>query len=191
MLQTRNSYSRTRGITLTALFAVLLAIFSLISIPLPFSPVPITLQVFVVFLIINLLGSYYGTLSCLVYLLLGVSGIPVFAGGSAGPGVLFGPLGGYLIAFPVATLLGGRISGKVSTSKITDLIKVSLASAAALLLIYGIGVVWLGEFTKISLSQAIIVGAIPFIPVDAVKAIVAIPIVAFLRGSRRDLPVHK
>jgi len=190
MLQTRKSYSRTRGITLTALFAVLLAIFSLVSIPLPFSPVPITLQVFVVFLIVNLLGSFYGTLACLVYLLLGVSGIPVFAGASGGPGVLFGPLGGYLIAFPVAALLGGIISGKVSASIRADVIRISLASAISLVLIYGIGVAWLSEFTKISLSQAIVAGAIPFIPVDALKAIIAIPIAAFLRGSRRDLPVH-
>jgi biotin transport system substrate-specific component len=191
MLTNVKSYSRTRGITLTALFAVLLAFFSILSIPLPFSVVPITLQVFVVFLIVNLLGSYYGTLACLIYLLMGVSGLPVFAGGSAGPGVLFGPLGGYLMAFPIASLLGGQISGKVSKSKTIDLIRVSLASTISLVMIYAIGVLWLAESTRFSIAHAIIVGALPFVPVDAIKAIIAIPLALFLRRSRHDLPVHK
>src|SRR5579864_6158540 len=122
--KTTPHYSRTRGIALSALFATLLAIFSLISLPLPFSPVPITLQVLVVFLTINLLGPYFGTLACIVYLLFGSIGLPVFAGGTAGPGVLLGPLGGYLFAFPLAALIGGSIVRKRARSKRRDALQV-------------------------------------------------------------------
>jgi len=191
MIQTRDSYSRTRGIALTALFAVLLAIFSVLSIPLPFSPVPITLQVFAVFLIVNLLGSYYGTLACLAYLLMGAVGLPVFAGGTAGPGVIFGPLGGFLVAFPLSALVGGMISGTVAASGRSDAVRVSFASAISIFLIYTIGVVWLAGFARMTLYEAVLLGAIPFVPFDAAKAIIAIPIALFLRRTRNDLPVHR
>ena len=96
----------TRGMILTAMFTAVLAVLSQISIPLP-GGVPITLQTFAVaFLAVNL-GPKYGTLSVLIYLLIGAAGIPVFSGLRGGLDVLFGPTGGYLIGFlPLAFLCG-------------------------------------------------------------------------------------
>ncbi|HZW57076.1 MAG TPA: biotin transporter BioY [Nitrososphaerales archaeon] len=183
-------YPRTKGISLAALFAALLSISSIVSIPIPFSPVPVTLQVLVVFLILALLGPLYGSLSCLVYLALGVMGLPVFAGASAGPGVLVGPLGGYLVSFPVAVFVGGFISRTRLGTKKADSLRVSLAVLTSLATIYAIGVLWLALFLGIGIVSALIVGAIPFIPIDTLKAIMAIPIALRFRWSRMYLPVH-
>jgi biotin transport system substrate-specific component len=182
------TFPKTRGIVLASLFAILLSIFSLISIPL--SPVPITLQVFAVFLIVNLLGSYYGTIACLVYLLLGAIGLPVFAGATGGIAVLFGPLGGFLFSFPLAAFAGGLVSGRVSRSKRADTLLVTLASAMSLLIVYIVGPLWLMYFLHLGLPQAYALGALPFIPLDVAKGLIAIPIAVYFRSTRRDLPVN-
>lgn len=183
-------YPRTRGLALSALFAVLLSAFSLLTVPL--SPVPITLQVFMVFLIVNLLGSYYGTISILLYLLLGAVGIPVFAGFSGGIPVLLGPTGGYLFAFPLCALFGGVISGNVSPSPRKDAVRVIAACAVSLLIIYMLGPLWLWfyEGGKMSPSLALGVGALPFIPFDVAKGVFAVPLSLYFRRTRNDLPVH-
>jgi biotin transport system substrate-specific component len=185
------TYPKTRGIALSALFAVLLSVFSLISIPLPFTVVPVTLQVFMIYLIVNLLGSYYGALSCVFYLLLGAIGLPVFAGGTGGVAVLAGPLGGFLFAFPVSVIFGGMISGKVSSSSKMDAVRVIVASVVSLAIIYIIGPLWLDDITNMGISRAYLLGAVPFIPVDIVKAIFAVPVALYFRRSRNDLPVHR
>jgi biotin transport system substrate-specific component len=182
------TFPKTRGIVLAALFAALLSVFSLITIPL--TPVPVTLQVFMIFLIVNLLGTYYGALSCLIYLLLGAIGIPVFAGATGGISVLIGPLGGFLFSFPLSALIGGLISGKVSRSQKLDVVRVVVASAISLLLIYIIGPLWLGQVLGVSLDKAYVLGALPFIPFDIAKGIVAIPIALYFRKIRSDLPVN-
>ncbi|TET40117.1 MAG: biotin transporter BioY, partial [Elusimicrobia bacterium] len=82
---------KTKGMILCALFAALTAVGGLIAVPLPFTPVPITLQTFFTFLAGAILGKYLGALSQIIYLLLGVIGLPVFAKGSSGIGVLLGP----------------------------------------------------------------------------------------------------
>src|SRR5207245_6136117 len=84
-------YSRTRGLALAGTFAALISVAAQVSIPLPFTPVPITLQVFVVYLVIMILGPYYGSLALLIYLLLGAIGVPVYANVSSGLPVLLGP----------------------------------------------------------------------------------------------------
>ncbi len=189
--KTTPHYSRTRGISLSALFATLIAIFSLITIPLPFSPVPITLQVLVVFLIVNLLGPYFGTLACIIYLLFGSIGLPVFAGATAGPAVIFGPLGGYLVAFPLAALMGGSLVRKRAKTKKSDTWRVVLATAISLAIIYFVGVVWLSEFYNWSLTQGFEAGALPFIPIDGAKAVLAVPVSVYFRWARTDLPIHR
>ncbi|HOK18643.1 MAG TPA: biotin transporter BioY, partial [Caldisericia bacterium] len=91
-----------KKITFSSLFIILIIIGSYISIPLPFSPVPLTLQVFFVLLSGILLGPYYGFLSVLGYIILGVLGFPVFAGGQSGFSVFLGPNGGFLLGFLIA-----------------------------------------------------------------------------------------
>ena len=97
-----------RGMAYASMFGALTAVGAYIMIPLP--PVPITLQTLFVNLAGALLGGYLGALSQVVYILLGVIGLPVFAGGKAGAGVLLGPTGGYLIGFVVGAFVIGKLT---------------------------------------------------------------------------------
>jgi len=184
-------YSRSRGIALAATFAALISLTSPVRIPLdPITQVPITLQVFVVYLAGALLGARYGALSMIIYLVLGAVGLPVFAGLSFGTAVLLGPTGGYLFAFPVATLLGGYVARRRPATRRGDTIRVSLSALLSLLVIYVIGVVWLSYYLGLSLLNGVLLGAVPFIPVDLLKAAVAVPIAVRLRWSTLQLPVN-
>ena len=184
-------FSRSRGIALAATFAALISVASPVSIPLgPVTPVPITLQVFLVYLVAALLGARYGAISMVIYVILGAVGIPVFAGLSGGTAVLVGPTGGYLFAFPVASLLGGAVAGRRAATRRSDLFRVALSFLVALVVIYGIGVVWLSNYLGLSLVDGTFLGAIPFIPVDLLKAVVAVPIAVRLRWSTLQLPVN-
>lgn len=184
------SYPRSRALTLSALFACILAVFSIISIPIGITQVPVTLQVFVVFLIAMILGPKLGALSCAIYLLIGAVGLPVFAGASGGLGVLFGPSGGYLIAFPVAAFLGGSRCSRRALTKRKDLVKLSLAVSVALLVIYGIGVLWLTLYLRVTPYDGLLLGAVPFVPFDVVKAIFAVPVALQLRWAGLQLPLR-
>ena len=184
-------YSRSRGIALAATFAALISLTSALRIPLdPITQVPITLQVFVVYLAAALLGARYGALSMVIYLVLGAVGLPVFAGLHSGPAVLLGLTGGYLFAYPIASLLGGYLARRRRATRRSDTIRVSLAALLSLLVIYVIGVVWLSHYLGRSLLDGVLLGAVPFIPVDLLKAVVAVPIAVRLRWSTLQLPVN-
>ncbi len=183
-------YSRSKGLALAATFAALISVASPISIPLgPITPVPITLQVFMVYLAAALLGAWYGALSMVIYLVLGTVGLPVFSGLSSGPAVLFGPRGGYLYAFPIASLLGGLVARRRSATRGADTIRVSVSALLSLSVIYTLGVVWLSYYLRLSILDGLLLGAVPFIPVDLLKAVVAVPIALRLRWSNLQLPV--
>ena len=101
--------NNVKGMVFAALFAALLAVVARIMIPLGFTPVPITLQTTIVLLAGVMLGANYGALSMLIYLIVGALGIPVFAGGSGGYQALIGPTGGYLLSYPVAAFVIGKM----------------------------------------------------------------------------------
>ncbi len=185
------SYSRSRGLAISATFAALISVSALVSIPItPITPVPITLQVLAIYLTTTILGPVYGALACMIYLVIGAMGLPVYAGATSGVSVLLGPTGGYLFSYPIAAFLGGLVSRRRSKSRKSDMVRVSVASAVALIVIYAMGVAWLGAYLRIDLSKALLLGAIPFIPVDVAKAIVAIPIALRVRWTRVLLPVN-
>lgn len=186
-----SDYPRTRGVALCASFAVLLSVSSAISFPIPFTPVPFTLQVLAVLVIASILGPVYGPLCCLLYLALGAAGLPVFHGGTSGIPILLGPTGGFLLSFPLAALVGGWIARSLSQNRRMDAIRVGAGIALALLLIYSIGVVWLAGYLAVGIYQAFLVGAVPFIAFDMVKAVVAFPIAMRLRRSGLGLPVGR
>jgi len=141
----------------------------LIAIPLPFTPVPITLQTFFTFLAGAILGKYLGALSQLIYLLLGVVGLPVFAKGSSGIGVLLGPTGGYLIGFiPAAFLVGYLLERREKPS----FGLIFLAMVVGVVAIYLPGVGWLMWVARMNLVKALLLGVLPFMPGDAVKIVV-------------------
>jgi biotin transport system substrate-specific component len=165
---------KTRGMILCALFAALTGVGGMIAIPLPFTPVPITLQTFFTFLAGAILGKYLGALSQLIYLLLGVVGLPVFARGASGIGVLLGATGGYLVGFiPSAFLVGYLLERRENPS--WGLI--FLAMVVGLVAIYLPGVGWLMWVAKMNLVKALLLGFLPFIPGDGVKIVVGALIV--------------
>src|SRR3989344_5830887 len=99
----------TKKWVFAALFAALTAAVAPFKIPLGFTPVPITLQTLVVLLAGAVLGSTYGALAMILYVLVGALGLPVFAGGGSGVGALLGPTGGYLFSYFIAAFFIGKI----------------------------------------------------------------------------------
>lgn len=170
-----NQGTDIKKMALASLFAAMIAVGAYVKIPIPFSPVPITLQVFFIFLAGAMLGSRWGTLSVIVYLLLGIIGLPVFSGGASGPGILFGPTGGYLISFAVAAFLIGKLSEKRGTSNV--LLNATFM-LAGLCIIYLLGTPYLAYTANITIENAIKLGIIPFLPADLLKVALASVIVS-------------
>jgi biotin transport system substrate-specific component len=157
-----------RGMVYASLFGALTAVGAYIIIPLP--PVPITLQTLFLGLAGVLLGGRLASLSQVVYLLLGIIGLPVFAGGKAGLGVLFGPTGGYLIGFVAAAFVIGKL---VALKKRPGFAWLCLSLAAGTAVIYTLGVLQLSLVARLSPLKALTIGALPFLPGDAVKIVLA------------------
>ncbi len=168
-------------VTIPAMLAALTAIGAVIAIPLPGGAVPFTLQVFFVLLAGAVAGPTDGATSMLVYLALGTAGIPVFSMMTAGPGVLLGPRGGYLMAFPVAALVTGVLAGPRSGAGV---LRTVLAMLLGLASIYALGAIWLCRVTGKSPGAALAVGVVPFIPLDVAKALAAAVIASKRKGWR-------
>jgi len=162
-----------RMMVFASLFAALTAAGAYIHIPIPFSPVPVTLQVFFVLLAGSILKSKWGSLSMIVYTLLGVAGLPVFAGGSSGIGVLLGPTGGYIVGFILAAYIIGKLSEKTENSAKSGLLVNAFNMSAGVLVIYACGVFQLMIMAKIGAGAALTLGVIPFLPGEIVKTAVA------------------
>jgi len=159
-----------RDVLLIIGFSIFLALCSQIQFSLPFTPVPITLQTLAVLLTGAALGSRRGAISMLLYIIEGVIGLPVFAGGVGGVTHLIGPTGGYIWAFPIAAFVVGllcerRLERRFLTS--------ALAMLPGTLIIYAIGISWLAIFLHISIAQAFVLGMLPFIPGDILKIVIA------------------
>jgi biotin transport system substrate-specific component len=166
-----------REVTMAAVFAALTAVGAFLSIPLPFSPVPVTLQTFFTYLAGAVLGSYLGALSQIIYLVLGGIGLPIFAGGKAGFGVLMGPTGGYLIGFIVgAFVIGKLVKIKGNPSFGWTLFSMSIGT----LVIYLLGVIQLSVWVE-GIHNALIVGVSPFLPGDSLKILLAASIAVKVR----------
>jgi len=167
----RNTLKRNLTI---ALFAALMAAGAFIRVPI--GPVPITLTTFFLLLSALLLGPAAGSLSVLIYLIIGTAGIPVFAGGS-GPAVFAGPTGGFLIAYIPAALACGFIShNSAAIGKIRFPYRDILAVIAGSLVLYAVGVPWLKLRLGLEWNQALSAGMLPFLPGDALKAAAAIAV---------------
>lgn len=144
--------------------SLLLAVSAQIAIPLPFTPVPVTLQTLVVLLCAAALGSRRGPLAILAYLAEGAAGLPVFSGGRAGIGHLLGPTGGYLAGFLAASLVVGALAEAGWTRKPLHALAALVAGSAC---IYIPGMMWLG--VSVGYSSVIALGLLPFLPGEAFK----------------------
>lgn len=159
----KEASAKVRKMVLASLLASLTAASSLIAIPI--GPVPITLQTLFVLAAGGILGARWGAVSMSLYLLLGVAGLPVFAGGTSGVGRLLGPSGGYLFGFVLSAALVGLI-----TERLKARTYLFLSTLAGLCLIYLLGSVWLSLVGRMPMDKALILGVLPFLPGDLVKA---------------------
>ncbi len=164
-LLTRSS----RQITLSALFIALLAICSWFTIPL--WPVPITLQTFALFLIAAIFPPRLTGLTVTGYLLLGVSGLPIFSQGQGGIAVLLGPTGGFLLGFLVSSIIVSAIYHHTKPDSFThSLLYLGSAIAIGYLLLYSIGLFWLSLWLGTPINLLLLTFLFPFLPGDFIKA---------------------
>lgn len=165
---------KTKDMILVALFAALTAVGGFISIPI--GTVPVTLQSFFTLLSGIILGPFLGMLSQLIYVLIGLIGIPVFAGGTGGVSTIFTPSFGYLIGFIIAPLLIGKIA---KTQNKLGIVKAVIACILGSLLVYLVGLPYMYIILKyvskvnISLLKTFQIGFFIFIPGDLIKCIIA------------------
>jgi biotin transport system substrate-specific component len=168
--------ARATRVAAVIFIAALTAAASQVSFPLPFTPVPFTLQPMIVLLGGAALGSRLGMTSQAIYLAAGIAGLPVFAASPTLPqGVmrLLGPTGGFLIAYPFAAFLTGWLAERGYDRRFLTSI---VAMTAGLALIFAFGVTWLAWFavpSPVGLDAALRFGLYPFIGVDILKVVLA------------------
>ena len=170
---------KTKELVEIALFSAVLCVIAPFTIPVPVSPVPLSISTFVIYLAAVLLGAKQSALCVLVYLLLGMVGLPVFSGFSGGIGVLLGPTGGYLMGYiPCALIVGWLVEtqcfGKLFGSG-KRFAKNALAMTIGTLVCYVFGTMWFlvimnGNYTAI---QALLVCVVPYLVFDFIKILAA------------------
>lgn len=136
----------------------------------PIGPVPISLTNLVLYFSLYLIGTKFTLVSYVIYLLLGLVGLPVFSGFTGGPAKLAGPTGGYLIGFLLMIWIAGIFITRSNGKKWIDLSGMIIGTAA----VYAVGTVWLSVQSGMDFRAALFAGVIPFLPGDAVKILLAL-----------------
>ena len=158
--------SKTYEITMTALMAAVTCILAPLSIPI--GPVPISFTNLAIYLSLSLLVWKKGTISYLIYLLLGLVGLPVFSGFTGGPSKLAGPTGGYIIGFIVMAVIAGLVIDNCRKPWIQ-----LIGMIVGTIVCYLFGPIWFCLVANYTFKAALAVCVIPFIPADLVKMIIA------------------
>lgn len=160
--------------SLVVLGSLLMAALAQASLPLPFTPVPITGQTLGVLLVGASLGAWRGASATLLYLVEGGLGLPVFAGATGGPAILLGPTGGYLVGFVAAAFLVGALAQRRYDRTVLWAVLAFLAGEAV---VYAFGVPWLALYLGLGglggPGAALAAGFWPFLPGACVKAALA------------------
>ena len=164
------SKSAVRNAVLVLGLTALTAVAAQISIPLPFTPIPLTLQTFAVLAGAAALGAERAVIAQVLYVVLAVAGVPVLAGGKSGGEAVIGATGGYLLGFVVASYVVGAIAERGATRKVSTTVLAYVAGSAV---IYTLGASWLAYSTGNTIGWAITHGVAPFLIGDAIKAIAA------------------
>ncbi len=172
-----NAGGRTYQLVLTGIFAAVTAVCSWISIPLP-SMIPINLAILGVLLSAGCLGFKCGTMSQIIYVLLGAIGVPVFAGFSGGFHVIAGPTGGYIIGYILCAMVVGFVSSR--TKSVWALLG---SMIAGVLVCYIFGTIWYIHLMNISFVAGLAQCMVPFLPGDALKIAAALFLITRLRKT--------
>lgn len=165
-----------KEISLIALFSAIIVICSLVTVP---SMVPFTLQTFAIFLCLNILGAKKGIISILIYIFLGVVGLPVFSGFNGGIGALLNVTGGYIVGFIFSALIFWGITS-VFSKKPRKIVKI-IASFAGLVGCYIFGTLWyillfIKNGDTMSFTSALTICVLPFIIPDILKIVISVVI---------------
>lgn len=163
-------------------FVLATAFSAQILIPLPFTPVPVTLQPLFVVLAGAMLGPWAGASAMATYLTVGALGAPVFSGGGAGLAWLMGPTGGYLLAYPAAAFLVGYLAGES-----THVLRLFASLVVGVATLYVGGVSQLFILTQQDLGTLLGLGVLPFVGGDLVKVLIALVVIRTARSVRPDL----
>lgn len=176
---------KTKDLVLIALFTAMIIVLGLIPpVPVPWVPVPVTLQTFGVMLAGLILGSWRGGLVVLTYVLIAILGVPVLPGGRAGIAVLAGPTGGFLLGMIPGAIVTGWLAGRLPRGDAAatqqgwavmapQVLRYWCASViGGLLVVYAAGIPWLAAVTGMGLSKAAW-AIVVFIPGDLLKAFIA------------------
>lgn len=169
MYSATSKTSKIQSMTLTGLMTAIICILAPFSVYLPFSPVPVSLGTLAIYFAIMVLGMKQSFLSVLLYILLGLAGLPVFTGFTGGAGKLLGPTGGYFIGYLFMALICGFFVDRWSGRFFPSFVGMLLGTAVC----YGFGTLWLAYQSNLSLPAAFMVGVLPFLPTDLAKIIIA------------------
>ena len=178
-----NQKIKTKQMVLIALMTAVTCVLGPLSIPLPFSPVPISLTNFAIFLAIFVLGMKNGTISFIIYLLLGAVGVPVFSSFRGGFQVLAGPTGGYLIGFIFLALIMGFALDHFDRKLLPTIIGMIIGMVVC----YAFGTVWLAKLLSLSFKEGLMMGVIPYLAGDAAKIIIAAIVGPKLYGATQKI----
>ena len=162
----------TSTIAMIALMTAVTCILGPLSVPI--GPVPISLTNLAIYFTVILLGWKKGTVSYVIYLLIGLVGVPVFSSFSAGPAKLFGPTGGYLIGFIFLAMISGWFIEKFPGKRVMYFVGMVLGTA--------LGTAWLAYEAEMTFQAALMAGVIPFIIGDIAKMIVAIIVAPMIKN---------
>lgn len=164
-------------IAIIGVMTAIICIMAPFSIPLPFTVVPISLTNLAIYFTVFVLGWKMGTISYLIYLLIGLIGVPVFSGFTSGFSKLAGPTGGYLIGFIFLVIISGWFIEKFPNKIPMYIIGMMLGNIVT----YLFGTIWLANLTGNTFKQALAIGVLPFLLGDLLKIIAAVLIGTVLR----------
>lgn len=179
-LTTGTKKVHTKTMALIGAMTAVICIMGPLSLQLPVSPVPISLGTLGIYFVIYVLGMKKGTISCGVYLLIGFIGIPVFTAFTSGPAKLLGPTGGYLIGYIFMALICGFVIDRTE-----NVVLCFLGMLAGTAVLYLFGSAWLAYQAGMTFMEALAAGALPFIPGDVVKIVIALAVGGQVRKRLR------
>ena len=167
-MQNKSKFS-VKQLALVGLMTAVICVLGPLALSIPISPVPISLGTLAIYFVVSVLGMKLGTISVVIYILLGLVGVPVFAGFTSGPGKLFGPTGGYIIGYIFMALICGLFVDKFGRNLPVYFLGMLLGTSAC----YILGTLWLGFQVVMCFSVVLAVGVLLFILGDLVKLVIA------------------
>ncbi len=164
-----NNRGNIKNLTFIALMSAVICIISPWSFNIPISPIPLSLSSLAIYISVFVLGWKCATISVIIYLLIGIAGLPVFSNFGSGIGKVVGPTGGYLIGYIFVAILSGYLLGRFYEIKWMRFVSLLLGT----IIMYGVGTLWLSYVMKLSIAEGLWIGTIPYIPLDIVKIVIA------------------